>query len=113
VLPKQLAGDFVREKIGRLIDGQAVRAVVSSDTGATIGRFLADGLRETQPPSGAACGVIVVVNQFKNGVTGEREECVTVKDARLRLKEGVSAEATLVHLEDDFARPSVSASRSG
>jgi hypothetical protein len=70
VLTQQLAGECFGKKIRGLINWKAVRAVVSSHTSAPVGRFLADCLGEAQPPGGQALSVIVV-EQFKNGITGE------------------------------------------
>lgn len=60
-------------------------------------------LREAQPPGGQALSVIVVVEQFINRITGEREKCVAIENARVGLKEGVGAKAVLVDFEHEFA----------
>jgi hypothetical protein len=70
-------------------------------------------LGEAQPPGGRALRVIVVVKQFKNRVTGEREKCVAVEDAGLGLEERVGAEAVLVDFEHKFAVAAIGPERAG
>ena len=111
VLAKQLASDVVGKKSRGLNNRKAIRLVVSSNTGAGDGSFLADCLGEPQPPSGLALSVIVVVKQFENGVTGEGQKGVAIENAGLGLEEGVGAEAVLVDFEHKFAGTAIGSER--